>query len=184
MGLRDVPAQRQRQRQRVLRGGHGVRLGRVGDDDAALGGRLDVDVVDAGAGAADHLQALGARDQLGGHLRRGADDDRVELADPLQQLVVGHLEAELDLEVLSQELHAALGDLLLHQHAVDGSPERPGRRFCGSAHGYPTGSGAIPASAKVRCTAAVPAPGSQSKPASRSASSSAPIAITMSKAPK
>ena len=62
--LGDVAAQRERQRQRVLGGGDRVRLGRVGDDDPALGRGVHVDVVDAGAGAADHLQAAGAPDQL------------------------------------------------------------------------------------------------------------------------
>ena len=55
VGLRDVAEQRQRQRQRVLGGGDRVGLGRVGDDDPALGRGRDVDVVDARAGAADHL---------------------------------------------------------------------------------------------------------------------------------
>ena len=54
--LRDVAEQGQRQRQGVLGGGDRVRLGRVGDDDPAAGRGRDVDVVDAGAGAADHLQ--------------------------------------------------------------------------------------------------------------------------------
>ena len=58
--LRDVAREREHQRHGVLRGRDDVRLRRVGDDDAALGGRLDVDVVDADAGAADHLQVVGA----------------------------------------------------------------------------------------------------------------------------
>ena len=55
--LRDVAGQREQQRERVLGGGDDVGLRRVGDDDAALGGGGDVDVVDADAGAADRLQA-------------------------------------------------------------------------------------------------------------------------------
>ena len=58
--LRDVAREREQQRHRVLGRGHDVRLGRVGDDDPALGRGLDVDVVDAHAGAADHAQALRA----------------------------------------------------------------------------------------------------------------------------
>ena len=57
VGLRDVAREREQQRHRVLGGGHDVRLGRVGDDDPALRGGLDVDVVDAHAGAPDHAQA-------------------------------------------------------------------------------------------------------------------------------
>ena len=97
--LGHVATQRQRQRQRVLGGGDRVRLGRVGDDDPALGGGRDVDVVDAGAGAADHLHALGARDQLRGQLGRRADQDRVELADALLELAAVPVETELDIEV-------------------------------------------------------------------------------------
>ncbi len=62
---RDVARQRQHQADRVLRGGDGVALGGVDDDDAALGRRLDVDVVDADAGAADDQQ-----------LGRGLEDRR------------------------------------------------------------------------------------------------------------
>ena len=40
-----------------------VDSGRVGDDDPAARGGLDVDVVHAHARAADHLQAVGALDQ-------------------------------------------------------------------------------------------------------------------------
>ena len=100
VGLRDVAEEGERQRQGVLGGGDRVRLGRVGDDDAAAGGGRDVDVVDAGAGAADHLQVGRQLDQLRRHLRRRADQDRVVLADLLAQLLVGHLEAEVDVEVL------------------------------------------------------------------------------------
>ena len=54
--LRDVAGEREQQRERVLGRRHDVRLRRVGDDDPALGGGRDVDVVDADAGAADGLE--------------------------------------------------------------------------------------------------------------------------------
>ena len=113
--LGDVAAEGQHQRQRVLGGGDRVRFGRVGDDHAAAGRGRDVDVVDAGAGAADHLEPLAALDQLGGHLGRRADQDRVVAGDRLAQLLVGHLEAEVDVEVLAQQVDAGVGDLLLDQ---------------------------------------------------------------------
>ena len=129
--LGDVPAQGERQGERVLGGRDRVRLGGVDDHDAALGGRVDVDVVDAGAGAADHLQPRAALDQVRGQRGLRADHDPVELADSLAQLLVGHLEAELDLEVAAQELDAGLGDLLLDQdlrlavgHQPTGRPRR------------------------------------------------------------
>ena len=123
VGLGHVAAERQHQRQRVLGGGDRVRFGGVGDDDAAAGRGGDVDVVDAGAGAADHLEPLGALDQLGGHLGRRADQDRVVAGDRVAQLLVGHLEPEVDVEVLAQQVDAGVGDLLLDQdlHGVTSS---------------------------------------------------------------
>ena len=63
--LRDVAGEREHQRDRVLGGGDRVGLRRVGDDDPALGGGGDVDVVHAHAGAADDPQVVGAVDHLG-----------------------------------------------------------------------------------------------------------------------
>ena len=55
--LRNVARERDEQPDRVLGRRDDRRLGRVRNDDAAPGRRLDVDVVDADARAADHLQA-------------------------------------------------------------------------------------------------------------------------------
>ena len=54
--LRDVARERDEQADRVLGRRDDRRLGRVRDDDPAARRRLDVDVVDADARAADHLQ--------------------------------------------------------------------------------------------------------------------------------
>ncbi len=70
VGARDVPGQREQQRDRMFGGGQGVAVGGVHDRDAARRGGLDVDGVHAGAGAADHLQAAGIRQRIGGD-RRG-----------------------------------------------------------------------------------------------------------------
>ena len=86
------------------RGFRGVR-----HDDAAPGGRVDVDVVDAHAGAPDHLQPGRALDQVGRQLGRGADDDRVVVADPLGEIAVL---VDVDVVALAQELDARVGDLL------------------------------------------------------------------------
>ena len=51
--LRQVAGEREQERHRVLCCGDHVRLGRVGDDDAAFRRRQDVDVVDPDAGPAD-----------------------------------------------------------------------------------------------------------------------------------
>ena len=133
--LRDVARQREHQRDGVLRRGDDVRLRRVGDDDAALGGRLDVDVVDPDAGAADHAQVVRAADQVRRQLGRRADEDPVVAADPLRELLVRPVDADVDGEALAQHVHAGVGDLLLDQdlvllleHALRPRPRRRLRR--------------------------------------------------------
>ena len=88
------------------------RLGRVRDHDAAACRRLDVDVVDTDARASDHLQLDGAVDELGGQLRRGADDDRVVEADDVRQFAV---EVDVDVEPGAEQVDAGVGDRLAHQ---------------------------------------------------------------------
>ncbi len=56
VGLGDVAEEGECQGEGVLGGGDRVRFGRVGDDDSATGRGGNVDVVDAGASAADHLE--------------------------------------------------------------------------------------------------------------------------------
>ena len=58
IGLGDVPGERDQQRERVLGGGDRVPLRRVDDDDAALRGCFEVDVVDAHARPADGDEAV------------------------------------------------------------------------------------------------------------------------------
>jgi hypothetical protein len=110
--LRDVAREREQHRHRVLGGGDDVRLRGVDDDDAALGRGGDVDVVDADAGAADDAEARALLDQVGGHLRRRADEDAVVLADASRQIEVVCVERGVDVEVLAQQLDAAGADLL------------------------------------------------------------------------
>ena len=52
---------------------------------------------------------VGAIDEVGGELGRGADDDRVVVADPLGQIAVY---VDVDGIALAQELDARVGDLL------------------------------------------------------------------------
>jgi hypothetical protein len=81
----------------VLGGGDRVAEGRVHDDDAAARGGRDVDIVDADAGAADHLEIGRSRNQLLGRLGGRADGETVILADDFEQLFL--VLAELGLEV-------------------------------------------------------------------------------------
>ncbi len=114
--LRDVSCERQQQRHRVLSRGHDVGLRRIRHDDPPLRGCLHVNVVHAHPGAADRAQAGGPLNQLSGQLRGGADHDAVVFADALSQFLVGPIDTDLDVEVLAQQIHARVADLLLDQH--------------------------------------------------------------------
>ncbi len=78
VGLRNLPRQREHQRDGVLGGGDRIAERRVHHDHALGGGGRDVDVVDADAGAADHLEVLGLLQELGGDLGGRADGEAVE----------------------------------------------------------------------------------------------------------
>ncbi len=58
----------------------GISAGRIHDQHALAGGGVEVDVVDAHAGASDHYQALGVLQQLSRHLRRAAHQQSIGVA--------------------------------------------------------------------------------------------------------
>src|ERR1051326_5570652 len=60
-------------------GGDGIAAGCVDDDDAALGGSIDVDGVNTRARPADHPQARGAAQDIRGDARLTADQERISL---------------------------------------------------------------------------------------------------------
>ena len=103
VGVGDLAGHGEHQGDGVLGGGDGVAVGRVHDHDAVRGGRLDVDIVDADAGAADDLQLLGLGQNLGGDLGGRADGQALVVADDGAQL--GGLQAGLEIDVA-----AALGE--------------------------------------------------------------------------
>ena len=68
----------------------------------------NVDIVDADAGAADHLQVLRALEDLRRHFRRRADREPVEAADQLGELLLvgAQLGLEIDLDAaILEDLH-------------------------------------------------------------------------------
>ncbi len=77
----------------MFAGGGGVAAGGVHDDHALAGGGGAIDVVDAHAGASDHLELGGGFEDHGGDLGSTPDAEPVEFADDLGQLggVVGGL---------------------------------------------------------------------------------------------
>ena len=77
-----------------------VLLGGVGDDDAVLGSRLYVYVVDTDAGASDSLELPGSLYNIGGDLRGAADNEAVVIPDLLEQFFGAEIEEDVHLEVL------------------------------------------------------------------------------------
>ena len=82
-------ADRARQREHQCPGvfGHAdaVRAGCIHDDDAAIRGGSDVDVVHAGAGTGDYPEPGGGSDELRIDLGRAANDQRVSVGEVLGQ---------------------------------------------------------------------------------------------------
>ena len=110
VGLRNFTRQRQHQRDRVFGSRDRIAERRVHHDDALGGGGRNLDIVDADAGAADHLQPGGLVDDLRGRLGGGADRKAVVIADDLGELVlvlaeIG-LEVDLDAAIL-EDLHGS-----------------------------------------------------------------------------
>ena len=153
VSLRDVAGKGDQEPDRVLGRRGDRRLRRVGDDDPAPRGGLHVDVVHPHSGPADHLQAPGALEHLGGQLGCGADDDAVVVADLVAQVAV---RVDIDVEPLAQELDPGVGDRL---------PDE-------DSH---TGVRSNASSARVTAV-----PRSTSAPSSTSASSTAARAVVMS----
>ena len=85
---RDLPGEREHERDRVLGRGDRVAERRVHDDHAARCGGRNVDVVDADAGPADDLQSGRALQQFGGDLGRRPDRQTVVFADDLGEFVL------------------------------------------------------------------------------------------------
>ena len=148
VGLGDVACLRKQQGDGVLGRREGVRAGGVHDHDAAAGGGVHVDVVDAGPGPAHHLQAPGPLDHVGGDLGGAAHHQGVVVADAVHQLVAREADAAVDREALRQVGDAGVRDRLADQDAQVGSGERAQAHRAGSA------------SAATRWAAAIPAPGS------------------------
>ena len=96
-------------------------------DDAAPGRRVDVDVVDADAGAADDAQpAWPRRPPARVTVRRAAHDQAVVLADDRAELFRLQSGALVDLQLpgvrgVLEHRHAFRGELVRNQNAVHGA---------------------------------------------------------------
>ena len=121
----------------VLGGGDGVAAGGVYDDDAALGGGVEVDVVDARAGAGDDLQAARVREGVGRDLRLAAHDEALVAGERLAELVRGQARAYVDVSALLQQGDAFVSDRVGDEDAG------AGRRFGHGAGSRKTGLGPL-----------------------------------------
>ncbi len=83
----DLAGKRQHERHGVLCRRNDVAGRRVDDDDAALRGRLEVDVVDADAGSADDLQPACVLQDVARDLGLAADDQGVVIGDERLELL-------------------------------------------------------------------------------------------------
>ena len=95
--------------------------GRVRHDHAALGGRLDVDVVHPHPRAADDLQALGPLDQVGVELRGRADQRsrRTRRCGARARPGPSRSPSSTSKPGVAQQLHAGVADLLLDEDLRD-----------------------------------------------------------------
>ena len=109
----DFAGEREHQRDRVFGRRDRVAVRRVHDDDAAGGGGVDVDVVDADAGAADDFQMRRGAEQVGGDFRRRADRQAVIAADDRFQFVLREAGLHVDVDAaVFEDLHGGRGELV------------------------------------------------------------------------
>jgi hypothetical protein len=94
--------------------------GGVHDDDAAAGGRRQLDIVDADAGAAHRLEPVGAAQKLVGDLGGGSDGEPVIIADAGEKglLVGAELRLVVDREAaVAHDLNRGFAQPVGDQHA-------------------------------------------------------------------
>jgi hypothetical protein len=120
VGLRDHARLGHEQSPGVFGGRHHVGGRRVAYDDAALGGSRHVHVVDADARTADDLELARRLDHGTRRPRRRTYDERVVVADHVDELGLRQARIDVDLVGLAQLVDAGIGDLVrdqyLHRH--------------------------------------------------------------------
>jgi hypothetical protein len=96
----------------VLSCGNSVSSGRIQYDDSPSRGGLDIDIVHAHAGSADDAKSRSGRQDIGGHFRLAAHDQRAELRDQIDKFAVTQARFDHNLEcAIARELvNATLGN--------------------------------------------------------------------------
>ena len=119
-------------------------------------GGVDVDVVHAHSGATDHAEARGGREDLGGDLRLAAHDERIVIADALDQRRSIETHDDINVARGAQARHAVLGDRVRDEDACHGAG-RDGQ-LRGDAHPTLTGSAWATVPRAAVCAAATASP--------------------------
>lgn len=86
IGLRNFPRHRKQKGKCVFGRGNGIATGCIEHDDPAPGRSLNIDIVDANAGAADGAQLHASVQNPGRNFRLAANDDGAEVGNDLGEL--------------------------------------------------------------------------------------------------
>ena len=112
----------------LCRGNH-IAGRRVDHGDARLGGRFNVDVVNAHAGAANDAQPFARPDHLGRRLGGAAHEQGVVVADDLDQLLRRQIGADIDFKTVRvhERLQAGFRQRVTDQYSIvhSGFPKIP-----------------------------------------------------------
>ena len=142
VGLGQLARQREHQSDGMFGGGYRIAERRVHDDDAAGRRGGDVDIVDADTGPTDDLEIGRRVEDVGRHLRRGADGKAIIVANDRLQFVLGEAGPLVDLDPIGSEdrggvrihgignqhfRHLMLRELREFRPSASGSGRSPGR---------------------------------------------------------
>jgi hypothetical protein len=96
----------------MLSRGNSISSRRIHYDDAAACGGFDIDIVDAHSGAADHAKSRAGRQDVGGHFRLTAHNQRAELREQSDKFTVTQagLDCNVQRAIARKLVNAALGN--------------------------------------------------------------------------
>ena len=112
VGLRNLAGDREQERKCMLSCGNSVSSRRIQYDDAAARGGLDIDIVHAHPGAADHAKLRSGSQDIRGHFRLAAHNQRAELRDQIDKFTITQAGFDHNLKraIARKLINAALGN--------------------------------------------------------------------------
>ena len=118
--LRNVAAERQHHRHRVLGRGEDVRGRRVDHQNSALGAGVDIDVVEPHSRPSDDPQALAGVDELARDGRAAPRDERIRLRDRAKEFCAfeSRTVIEIDIGCCAQNREARFRECVGHQYPM------------------------------------------------------------------